>query len=40
MGLIVAYALLGCTWLIMKTEGPLQERMHNLGRRWQLPCWW
>ena len=32
LGLIVAYALLGCTWLIMKTEGPLQERMHNLGR--------
>ncbi|MBF8748627.1 cytochrome d ubiquinol oxidase subunit II [Pseudomonas putida] len=32
LGLIVAYALLGCTWLIMKTEGPLQEQMHNLGR--------
>ena len=32
LGLIVAYALLGCTWLIMKTEGPLQERMHNLAR--------
>ena len=27
-----AYALLGCTWLIMKTEGHLQERMHKLGR--------
>ncbi|QCI14726.1 cytochrome d ubiquinol oxidase subunit II [Pseudomonas putida] len=32
LGLIVAYALLGCTWLIMKTEGALQEQMHNLGR--------
>ncbi|KMM86899.1 cytochrome bd-I ubiquinol oxidase subunit 2 apoprotein [Pseudomonas taetrolens] len=32
IALIVAYALLGCTWLIMKTEGHLQERMHKLGR--------
>ena len=32
VALIVAYALLGCTWLIMKTEGELQERMHKLGR--------
>mgnify|MGYP003600924213 FL=1 len=32
IALIVAYALLGCTWLIMKTEGQLQERMHKLGR--------
>lgn len=32
LGLIVAYALLGCTWLIMKTEGKLQEQMHNLAR--------
>ncbi|MFJ7884314.1 cytochrome d ubiquinol oxidase subunit II [Pseudomonas sp. NPDC096917] len=32
VALIVAYALLGCTWLIMKTEGHLQERMHTLGR--------
>ncbi|MFJ2985141.1 MULTISPECIES: cytochrome d ubiquinol oxidase subunit II [unclassified Pseudomonas] len=32
LGLIVAYTLLGCTWLIMKTEGPLQEQMHKLGR--------
>ncbi len=31
-GLIVAYTLLGCTWLIMKTEGRLQERMHDLAR--------
>ena len=32
VGLIVAYALLGCTWLIMKTEGPLQAKMHDLAR--------
>ncbi|WP_449433224.1 cytochrome d ubiquinol oxidase subunit II [Pseudomonas putida] len=32
LALIVAYALLGCTWLIMKTEGQLQERMHVLAR--------
>ncbi|SDO04807.1 cytochrome d ubiquinol oxidase subunit II [Pseudomonas jinjuensis] len=32
LGLIVAYSLLGCTWLIMKTEGRLQERMHDLAR--------
>ena len=27
-----ALDLLGCTWLIMKTEGQLQERMHDLAR--------
>jgi len=32
LGLIVAYALLGCTWLIMKTEGQLQQKMHDLAR--------
>jgi cytochrome d ubiquinol oxidase subunit II len=32
LALIVAYALLGSTWLIMKTEGRLQERMHQLAR--------
>jgi cytochrome d ubiquinol oxidase subunit II len=32
LGLIAAYALLGCTWLIMKTEGELQARMHYLAR--------
>jgi cytochrome d ubiquinol oxidase subunit II len=31
-GLLVAYALLGCTWLIMKTEGTLQQRMIALAR--------
>ncbi|WP_047604350.1 cytochrome d ubiquinol oxidase subunit II [Pseudomonas putida] len=32
LGLIVAYSLLGCTWLIMKTEGPLQQKMHDMAR--------
>ena len=32
VGLVVAYCLLGCSWLIMRTEGPLQERMHDLVR--------
>ncbi|HCS46074.1 MAG TPA: cytochrome d ubiquinol oxidase subunit II [Pseudomonas sp.] len=32
LALIVAYALLGCTWLIMKTEGKLQVEMYNLAR--------
>ena len=32
VGLLVAYALLGATWLVMKTEGTLQNRMRALGR--------
>lgn len=32
LGLIVAYALLGCTWLILKTEGLLYDRMRSLAR--------
>ncbi len=32
IGLVVAYALLGCTWLVLKTEGPLQARMVSLAR--------
>jgi cytochrome bd ubiquinol oxidase subunit II len=32
LGLLVAYALLGSTWLIMKTEGGLQQRMIALAR--------
>src|ERR1043166_4515051 len=32
LGLLVAYALLGSTWLIMKTEGALQQRMIVLAR--------
>lgn len=30
LGLIVAYTLLGSTWLIMKTEGELQTRMRHI----------
>jgi cytochrome bd ubiquinol oxidase subunit II len=32
VGLVAAYALLGSTWLIMKTEGTLQRRMILLAR--------
>ena len=32
VGLVVAYALLGCTWLIMKTEGDCSVRMRQLAR--------
>ncbi len=31
-GLVVTFALLGCTWLIYKTQGPLQARMIALAR--------
>ena len=31
VGLVVTYALLGATWLIMKTEGTLQEQMRPLA---------
>jgi cytochrome bd ubiquinol oxidase subunit II len=32
LGLILAYALLGSTWLIMKTEGELQGRFKSITR--------
>jgi cytochrome d ubiquinol oxidase subunit II len=32
ISLLVAYALLGCTWLILKTDGELQARMKQLAR--------
>ena len=32
-GLCVAYALLGATWLVMKSEGALQQRMRELTRK-------
>ena len=31
LGLIATYALLGSTWLVMKTDGPLQRRMKSLA---------
>jgi cytochrome d ubiquinol oxidase subunit II len=38
IGLLVTYALLGSTWLIMKTEGALQLRAYGLTRwlTWKL----
>jgi cytochrome bd ubiquinol oxidase subunit II len=36
LGVIVAYALLGSTWLTMKTQGPLQVRMIVIAR-WITP---
>lgn len=36
LGLCVAYALLGSTWLVMKTEGPLQARMRRASARLSL----
>lgn len=32
LGVVVAYALLGSTWLILKTEGPLQAKMIRFSR--------
>lgn len=32
LGLLAAYAMLGCTWLIMKTDAALQRRMIVLAR--------
>jgi cytochrome d ubiquinol oxidase subunit II len=36
VGVVVSYALLGSTWLTMKTEGPLQGRMMGYAR-WIVP---
>ncbi len=33
LGLVIAYALLGASWLVMKSENPLQERMRQLAKR-------
>lgn len=33
VAVVVGYALLGATWLVLKTEGPLQSRMRDLA-------WW
>ena len=32
VALVVGYGLLGATWLVMKTEGPLQERFVAIAR--------
>lgn len=33
VALVAGYALLGATWLVLKTEGPLQERMRGYAFR-------
>jgi cytochrome d ubiquinol oxidase subunit II len=33
VGLVVAYALLGSTWLVMKSENALQQRMRQVSKR-------
>ncbi|EJD7604957.1 cytochrome d ubiquinol oxidase subunit II [Salmonella enterica] len=33
IGLVMAYALLGATWLVMKSENPLQDKMRNLAKK-------
>lgn len=33
LGLVVAYAFLGATWLVMKSENPLQGRMRQVSKR-------
>ena len=36
----MAYALLGATWLVMKSEGALQQRMRSASRTVAgVPCW-
>lgn len=36
VGVMIAYTLLGSTWLIMKTEGELQQRMIGVARPFAL----
>jgi cytochrome d ubiquinol oxidase subunit II len=36
VGVMIAYTLLGSTWLIMKTEGALQQRMIHVARPFSL----
>lgn len=33
LGMVVGYALLGATWLVLKTEGPLQDRVRQWARK-------
>ncbi|MCU6671677.1 cytochrome d ubiquinol oxidase subunit II [Enterobacteriaceae bacterium H4N4] len=33
LGLVIAYAFLGATWLVMKSENPLQVRMRQASKR-------
>jgi cytochrome bd-type quinol oxidase subunit 2 len=36
---VVAYALLGATWLVMKSEGALQQRMRSDRGSCCWRCW-
>ena len=36
LGLIAGYGLLGACWLVMKTEGPLQEWSRRMARRFTI----
>jgi cytochrome d ubiquinol oxidase subunit II len=36
LGLVAGYGLLGACWLVMKTEGPLQEWSRRMARRFTL----
>jgi cytochrome d ubiquinol oxidase subunit II len=36
LGVMIAFTLLGSTWLIMKTEGALQQRMIHIARPFSL----
>ena len=36
LGLIAGYGLLGACWLVMKTEGPLQEWSRRMARRFAI----
>ncbi|WP_054180076.1 cytochrome d ubiquinol oxidase subunit II [Trabulsiella odontotermitis] len=33
VGLVIAYALLGATWLVMKSENPLQAKMRDAAKK-------
>lgn len=33
VSLVIAYALLGASWLVMKSNGPLQEKMRHASKR-------
>ncbi len=39
LALIVAYTLLGCTWLIMKTEAACRSACTTWRARWRWCCW-
>jgi cytochrome bd-type quinol oxidase subunit 2 len=40
LGLVVAYALLGATWLVMKSENSLQSGCASSQSGSYWPCCW